>query len=279
MEKLGSYEQYAQVLAAFKEGRARCGTNKMQTREELTALIEAGKLWYEEEEDTLWFLSDEKDYYTASFYVPSGGTIYLRPQDKDVLTELTGNASRYESQWDEALVAAGWIKRDRRVEVCCRLSERIDTIREQAERVRAVWQAQGFSCRKAVKADYPAIRKLLEKMIGRERYTIISLTDAELETMEREGTGIVACDPEGNIRAATIYFKKRTVAYSYISASDQLGLGSWTFLERAIVQYQAGCTKELGWIREDNLKSLGLSRHFREQSGKFYWQFVLKSEA
>lgn len=276
MEKIKSYEQYAQVLAAFKEGRTRCATNKMMTRGELTALIEADKFLYAQAGDTLWFFSDEGYFYTGWFYVPKDRAIEMQPQDKDMVAELMGKGDRYNDQWDRELVAAGGIKQDKHVEVCCNIEDAIDEIKKQLERVRSVWSAQGFTCRKAVREDYPAIRRLLEKKIGKERYTIIALTPAQLKTMEEDGSGIVVCDREGNIRSVSIYFKRHSVAYSYIGATEQLGLNAWSNLERYVSAYEAGCVKELGWIRDDNVKSLAMSRHFRGKTGKFYWQFVFQ---
>lgn len=276
MEKLLSYEQYSQVLAAFKMGRERCNTNKLMTREELSALIEADKLLYEQIGDTFWFFTKESNFYTGVYYVPADKTIEMRSQDMDVVVDLMGKGDRYDERRDEELVAAGFEKRDKRLEMCCNIPERIDSIKEQEERVRAVWSAQGFTCRRAVKADYPAMLQLLEERIGRERYTIIAMTDTELETMERDGGGVVACDPEGKICAVGVQFIRGNVGYAYLGASNLLGLGAWTNMERFLIEYQAGCVKEVGWIREDNAKSLGLSRHFRHMTGKFYWQFVFR---
>ena len=103
MEKLRTYEQYSEVLAAFKQGRARCGTNELMMRDELMEKIKAGKLYYEQIGDTLWFFTNEGYFYTGVFYVPADKTIEMRAQDMDVVTELMGTETRYNSKWDEEL--------------------------------------------------------------------------------------------------------------------------------------------------------------------------------
>lgn len=115
MEKIHTYEQYDEVLADFKKGKAKCSTNKIFMRDELTALIDAGKLFYQEIDGTLWFFSNEGYFYRADFFVPADIPIRLHRQDMAVLTELTGSETRYNVQWEQELIAAGYEKRDKDV--------------------------------------------------------------------------------------------------------------------------------------------------------------------
>lgn len=278
MEKIRAYEQYSEVLAAFKKDKARCSTNKLMTRDEITALIEAGKLYYAEIDGVLWFFVNEEYFYTANFYAPSDTPIRMRKQDMDVVVELTGNQTRYNEQWERELIAAGYEKGDKRMmEWGCQLDDVIDYVQEQLKTLRAVWGSRGFTRWKAVKADYPEIRGLLEDKIGKDRHTIIAMTDAQLEEMERFGRCSVIRGPEGSIRAASIYFKQNKTAYGYMTATYYMGLGAWASYERYLNAYQEGCVRTAAWIREDNQKSMGMGSHVLKPTGKFYWQFICRA--
>lgn len=276
MEKLRTYEQYSEVLSAFKKDKARCSTNKLLTREELAALIEAGKLYYDEIDGTLWFFVNEGYFYTANFYVPADTPIRMRKQDMDVLVELTGNQTRYNEQWERELIAAGYEKGDKRLEWACQLDEVIDDIQKQNGTMRSFWERRGFTYRKATKMDYPEMRKLWEKKLGKHRYVITDMTDAELEEMERYGRCVLVCDQKGKICATSMYTKQNKVSYGFHTATSYQGsgLGASAMYERMILAHQEGCKKLVSWIREDNQESIQMTAHSRKPTGKFYWQFV-----
>ena len=277
MEKLQSYEQYSQVLALFKQGRARCATNKMMMRDELTALIEAGKLYYEQIGETLWFFSDEDYFYYAHLYAPADSPIQMEKQDKDVVVELLGNESRYNEQMDLELVAAGFEKGDRYFEYGAMRDEIIDDVKRQGKMMRAFWERRGVVFRKATKADYPELRVLWLDKIGADTYNVMALTDAQLEEMEDFGRSSLICDKSGTILAACHYYKTGNLAYPYITATRHpgSGLGACNYFVLIEQMYKEGCKKMLGWAREDNLEGNSIQvRSYQKKTGKFFWQFV-----
>lgn len=278
MEKLHNYEQYTGMLVSFKKDKVRYSANKLLTRTELTALIEAGKLYYEEIKGVLWFFSDEEYYYAAHFYVPAGASIHMPQQDMDVLVEVMGNETRYDEQMESKLLAAGFEKHDKYVESACQLEDIIDDVRKQLVVMRKVWGEQNFTCRKAVRADMPELHKLWMEKLGRESYNVMALTDAELEEMERYGRCTVICGPDGKILSSSLYLKRNKICYSYIAATYQLGLGGWASYEKTLRAFEEGCTKDLSWARENNWKSRNMSGHIKKPSGKFYWQFVRRAK-
>lgn len=282
MEKLLSYEQYSQVLAAFKEGWERCGTNKLMTREELTNLIEAGKLWYEQVGDTLWFFTHEGYFYTGVYYVPADKAIEMQKQDMDVVAELMGKGDRYDQRRDDELVAAGFEKRDKRLEFCTQLEESIELVKKENEKLCAYWGRKGFTCRTATRADYPETYKLWLDRLGKERYTAAAMTDTEIDDMERFGRCIVICDKDGHVQAAENYEVKKgnsTACYFHLFASYMLGMGGWADRAIRIQAYQEGFTKGYSWIRDDNVESRSMASGTGLQlTGKFYWQFVCPAE-
>lgn len=278
MKKLDTYEQYSAILAGFKQGKARCSTNKLLTRDELTALIEAGKLYYDEIGSTLWFFVNEGYFYTANFFVPADAPIQMCKQDMDVLVELTGNQTRYNDQWERELIAAGYEKGDKRLEWATELETIIDEIKEQNKVLRIFWEKQGFTYRNAAKADYPEMRKLWEDKLGKHRYVITDMTANELEKMERYGRCIVICNPQGEIVATHIYEQRNKTATGFhvVALYQGRGLGSAVFRQCMISAYEAGCTKFAAWIREDNIESIKMHQHALKLTGKFYWQFICK---
>lgn len=281
MERLHTYEDYAGRLKAFKQDKPRCSTNKLMTKDELAALTEAGKLYYAEIDGVLWFFVDEGYFYSANFYLPADTPIRMRGQDKDVVVELTGNQTRYNEQWEQELMAAGYEKYDKYLEYAGQLDAVIDEVRAQNKTRREAWEKEGYTYRKATKADHPEMLRLWEQRLEKHRYTITSMTDAELEEMERRGSCLVICDPQGRIAATHIYAQQNKTATGYHVAAlyQGRGLGSAVFYQCMADAYRAGCTKFAAWIREDNIGSIRMHRHMLSPSGKFYRQFVCRSGA
>lgn len=279
MTGLHSYEQYADLLKAFKQDKPRCSTNKLMTKDELNALIEAEKLYYAEIDGVLWFFVNEGYFYSANFYLPADTAIHMRGQDMDVLVELTGNQTRYNQQWEQELIAAGYEKYDKYLEYAGQLDAVIDEVRDQNNIRREALEKQGCTYRTATKADHPELLKLWEERLDKRRYTITSMTDAELEEMERRGSCLLICDPQGKIVATHMYAHQNKTATGYHVAALHRGrgLGSAVFCRCMIDAYQAGCTKFTAWIREDNIASIRMHRHTLSPSGKFYRQFVYRS--
>lgn len=281
MEKLESYEHYADVLAEFKKGKAKCASNKFLLKDEITALITAGKLYYSETEGVMWFFSNEDYFYTAYFYVPADTPIRMQRQDMDVLVELTGNESRYNQKWEDELIAAGYEKGDKYLEYGCDLEQTIDTARERNTRLHEFCRRYGFTYRKATKADYPEMWKLWEDKLGKYRYTLNSMTEAELDEMERYGRCILICGQDGKILATNMYKKKGENAYPFHTATycPEFGLGGCVGNEMTIEMYDEGCRKSIAWIREGNREAVKLAKRGKSVvTGKFYFQFICKSE-
>lgn len=280
MEKIYTYEQYSEVLAEFKKGKARCSTNKFPTRDELVALIEAGKLFYEEIDGVLWFFSNERYFYYANFYVPSDVSIRMRKQNMPVLVELTGNQARYNEQWERELIAAGYEKGDRYLGFSSQLDAIIDEVKKQNKVLHAFCEKRGYTYRKAVRADLPEIWALWESKLedrpGKPRYTLRFLTDAELEEMERYRRCSIICDTQGKIVATDMYVKRGATAHALHTATAYpgSGLGACIVYENLLTMYQDGCTKVSSWVRDDNHKSINLALQLSKKTGKFFQQFA-----
>lgn len=279
MEKLRTYEEYMEVLSSFKQGRTRCRTNKMMMREELAALVDAGKLSYEEIGGTLWFFSDEDYFYSAHLYAPKDTPIQMRKQDKDVLVELMGKGERYDGQMERELIDAGYRKGDKYLEYHLNLAEKIDDINRQNNAMHKFWEKRGYTYRKATREDYPELRKQWIDGLGRESYNVKSMTNAELEEMERYGRCSLICNPNGEIVSSSIYLKNGQIAYGYITVThlQGSGLGAGALCDIEAHEYEEGCIKQLIWIREDNSDSISMTMHTSSLTGKMFRQFIYKS--
>ncbi len=278
MEKLSTCEQYAEILAKFKKNEENYSTNKLFMRSELSSMISGGKLWAEECDGTLWFFSDEEDYYSAQFYVPVNQPIRLGCQKKDVLVELTGNDKRYDLSDEQKLINAGFEKYRKYLELECLLNNSIDEIRERLAVMRALGEKEGIICRKAVKKDYLEIRKLWMTTLGKKCYTIPVLTDEQLDEMERYGRCAIICDAQGNVLAASNYWKKDKAFYSHITASYRMGLGGWASLEKSLSEYMEGCTRDVSWVADDNYRSMAMAKILKKTTGKYFWQFIYRTD-
>ena len=279
MENIRSYDQYTQVLSEFKQSRGRCASNKMPTREELLALIDAGKLKCDRTDSTLWLFTDEGYFYTSWFVVAKDAPISMCKADHDVLTELYGNDTRYQQQWEDELIAAGFEKYDMYKERSALLTESsIEQTRKKNATFRKICSKMGYSFRKATKEDYPEMAKLWEDVLGKHRYTINAMTDAELSEMERYGRCALVCGENGEILATSMYIKRGNAAYPFHTATycPELGLGACATNEMTLALYEEGCRKSVFWIREGNREAIRLNRK-SELTGKFYQQFVWKA--
>lgn len=279
MKHINSYDQYLEILDGFKKREGRSSTNKLMMPDEVKDLIDAGKLLYAEEDHVLWLYIDEGDYYSASFYVPADQPVKMHGQDKDVIVDLMGNQTRYNDQWERELIGTGFEKSDKRFEYGCQLDDIIDEVKAQYNVASKFWGRRGFSQRKAVKEDYPELRKLQETALGKTRHVVTAMTDYELDEMERGGLCDVICDTDGKIQAASFYKRRNTTALGYGLATyyQRSGLGAYALYSTIISMYEEGCKKFTGWIRDDNQDSLALNGRIMKQTGKYYWQFAYKA--
>ena len=280
MEKIHTYSQYSDILAAFKKDKARCNTNKLLMRDELTELIDSGKLYYDEIDDVLWFFVNEGYFYSASFYVSTGTPLKMRKQDLDVMVELTGNQDRYNDKWEQELIAAGYEKGDKRIEWSAQIDDIIDEVRSQLEIRCPRLEKQGMFFRKATKADYTELGNLWEMRFGKSRYVLTAMTDAEWKEIEQFGRCDVICDADGKIVAVYVYSKRNKTACAFhVEALYQgQGLGSAILYRLIISAFEEGCTKFTCWIREDNQESIWMHQHVLTASNKFYRQYICKAE-
>ena len=280
MEKVCSYEQYAQISAEFKSGKPICSTNKLMTRDELEALIAADKLYYAEIDGVLWFFVHEGYYYSANFFVPADANIHMHGQDMDVLVELTGNQRRYNEKWEQELIAAGYQKGDKRLEWSARIEDILDTVQEQDAVRSARFKERGFFYRKATRSDAAELEKLWEDRLGKERHVLTQITEAEWNEMEKFGRCDVICTSSGEIAAAYVYKKQNKIGYAFHAAAlyQGQGLGSAVLYRLIKSAYEAGCAKFSCWIREDNAESIKMHRHVLNPTGKYYWQFVYRAK-
>lgn len=276
MEKIQTYEQYSELLAAFKRGRSRCGTNKLLTRDELMALIEAGKLYYEQIEDTIWLFVDQGYFYAASFYVPEDKPIRMHKQGKDAVVELMGKGERYDIHLERKLCEAGYQKYDRHFEYARDLADIFDQLDGYVKANQPLWSGRGLTARRAVKEDYPRLWDFWMERFGTIRYTIMPMTDSEREEMERNGQCLVICDARGEIVATWVYLTRNKTAYGYNLAAryPERGLGTFVLYLGLVGLCHGGYDRYVTWLRDDNLPTLKLHGHILEPTGKFYWQFL-----
>lgn len=280
MEKINTYEQYAKALADFKGEGGRCSSNKMLTKDEITTLAESGKLFYEITDYTFWLFEDDGYFYTGIFYVKKGSAISMKKQDKDVLTELMGNETRYDQQWEDELIAAEYEKWDKYFEYSCQLSDVIDDVKKNNSIIYKYIADLGLTYRYAKISDKAELFKLWETILGQNRYTVKSMTDKELEEMERENYCCIICEPDGKICASCVYVINKNIAYTYHLATYYKGSGIGASIYYKIISdiYERGCTKCSCWIREDNTESIKLHSHIDKPTGKFYRQFICRSK-
>ena len=278
MERLSSYEQYAKISAGFKKDKPRCSTNKLLMRDEVAALIEAEKFYWEQYGDALWFFADEGYFYSAQLFAPAGRAFLLPRQDKDVLAELMGKGERYDEDTERGLLGAGFEKHAEYYEFECQLDESIAGVKEKLSSLRPMLKEYGFVCRKAVKADVPALYRFWLERLGRDSYNVQVLTAAQVADMERYGRCIVICDPQGAVAAACIYFKRNNICFNYLTASSVSGLVGLVHCEMIASAYREGCSAVKRWVREDNRPAIDLGRGIDCRTGKFFRQFVRRAK-
>lgn len=281
MKKLRTYEEYSQVLAAFKENRARCATNKLMTRNEVTALIDAEKLYYDEIDGVFWIFEKESDHYIGSFFVPKDTYIRIHKLDMDVLIDLTGNQNRYNERWEQELIAAGCEKGDKRLEYVCQFKgDMIDTVKQQCSTRRARMEQQGLYYRKATRADYPELKVLWKLRFGEYMRILPVLTDTDWDEIEEHGRCDVICEPNGKIIASYLYTARNKVAYGFIATAlyQGKGHGGAIFHRGVRSAYEEGNSRFIGWIRKDNINSIMMTRHVLSLTGKYYYQFVCRAK-
>ena len=280
MKQLHTYEQYSDKLAAFKQKKGKCSTNKLFTRDELMEKIDAGRLYFEEIDNVLWFFVNEGYFYSANFYVPANLPIRMSKQDMDVLVELTGNQTRYNEQWERELILAGYEKGDMYQEWSSRVDSILDIVNEYNASKRAYFENRGMFYRKGTREDSSELQDIWERRLDKSRYTLRPLSEDEWEKIEQHGQCDVICTAGGEIAATYLYTMSGKTAYAFHLAAlyKGQGLGSAALYRLILSAHENGCTKFTCWIRSDNLPSIRTHQHVLSPTGKFYIQFVCRAK-
>ena len=273
-----NYGQYKNILENYKRNHHSCITNKLMTKSEIEELIVEEKLCYEQCASTLWFFVNEGYFYSGSLFIPKDEKIDISDKKMSVRVELMGNQQRYDYGMENRLLECGFIKYDKHLEYSRELKEIIDDIDDYIIRNNN-WKDQEINFRYARSEDYDQLWSLWLSAFGNKRYTIVPFTNLMIEKMEKEQKCLVAVDKDQDIVASWMYSTRNRAAYGYNLATKVQGKGLGKFiLYRGLSEiYKKGYTKYVGWLRDDNISTLKIHNHILKPTGKYYWQYVYKT--
>lgn len=274
MNIIENSEMFAQILNNYKREKKHCGTNMLMMQDEINDLIDAGNLYYSFIEDILWLFVKYDDFYLAYFFVAKGEKLKLVPQDCDVIVELIGNTVKYNSQWEAALLEAGFEKYNKNIEFVAKKEECQSVIEKQKEKISSFVDSIGYYRRRAQKIDYDEMYQLWRSKI--DKYAVHTMTEKEKDEMEKCGSGYLICNEKNDICAVGYCPKTFKTAVMRYIVSTYKGLGSVVAYEQVASMYQEGCDRVIIWIWENNIDSLKLWRWIAVETGKFSQQFLMK---
>ena len=280
MKIIENSDTFTQIVNSYKREKKHCGTNMILMQNQIDDLIDSGKLYYDVIEGVLWFFEKNEDYYTAYFYLPKEERLRLIPQDLDVIVEVLGNKTRYNSQWEAELLEIGFEKYKKYFESEEKKEEYQDSIEKQKEKMHQFVERKGCYCRNATKEDYDVIYQLWNSTI--DKYAVHTLTDNQIDEMEKNKRGFVILNDKNEIIAASFYSRAGSTAFGTYSTSLVKGFGAVLFVLTRASAFQEGCNRIISWAWEYN-KNVRSNKHpslaqkgFSVKTGKFFQQFLLK---
>lgn len=274
MKIVESSEMYVQLVNDYKHEKKHCATNMLIMQDKVNDLIESRKLYYDLIGGVLWLFVKYGDYYIAYFYLPKGEKLKMVPQDLDVIVELIGNQTRYNSEWETDLLESGFEKHNKNLEFLTKKEEYGEQIEKQTERMFSFIERMGCHCRNIKKEDYDVLYQLWRSKI--DKYAIHTMTDKQLEELEKYNRGILVLNGKDEIVAVSNYTRTDNTAMGMYGVSLHKGFGAFVSLWTRAFAFREGCNRFLGWIWENNTDSLMNMRWLGVKTGKFCQQFLMR---
>lgn len=274
MKIIENSETFVQIVNSYRHEKKHCSTNLLLMQDKINDLIDAGKLYYDLIDGILWFFEKNNDFYIAYFYLPKEEKLKLIPQDLDVIVEIVGNQVRYNIQWEMELLESGFEKYNRYIEIMAHKEQCQSMIEKQVEKIHSFVERMGCYRRTATKADYDKMYQLWRTKI--DRYAIRTLTEKELDEMERSNRGYLICNDKNEICVAGYYSRTDNTANTGYLVSLYKGFGAVASYERMASMFREGCDRYIGWTRENNTDMLMIARKFAVETGKFSQQFLMR---
>ena len=274
MQIIKSSEMYTQILKKYKSEKKHCGTNMLLMQNEISDLIDDGRLYYDVIEGVLWFFDKNDDFYIAYFYLPKGEKLKMVPQDCDVLVELIGNTVKYDSQRETELLETGFEKYRRNIESLIKKEERQSEVERLAKNIYSYVENIGCYRRSAEKTDYKAMHQMWRSRI--DKYAVHTLTKSKLDEMVKYQRGRLIFNEENELCCAVYCSTEGNTGTAEYAAASYKGLGAVACYEGVISLFNEGCERVVVWIWENNKDSLKLWKHIASETGKFCQQFLMK---
>ena len=274
MKIIENSEMFTQIVNSYKHEKKHCGTNMILMQNQIDDRINSSKLYYDLIEGVLWFFEKNEDYYTAYFYLPKEERLRLTPQDLDIIVGIIGNQNRYNTQWETELLESGFEKYNKNLEFLTKKEQYQDLIEKQKEKINSFVERMGCYCRSAKKEDYDAMYQMWRSKI--DKYAIPTMTDKEIEEMEKYNRGLLILNEKNEILATISYSREGNKAVGLHGVSLNTGLGGFMLPSIIASAFQEGCDRFVGWIWENNTDSLMNARWFSDKTGKFCQQFLMR---
>lgn len=278
--KLQSLEEWLQIVNQFKSLHHRCETNCYIPLLQMEEYIKEGRLSYKILSDTsLWLFEQERDYYLGYYYVSKEESLFIQPQDLDVIVYLIGNERKYAKKREEELVKLGCEKYRRNLEYML-TSEKIPELQKMDKRCQRLMEKMGFRYAKFYKEDYESVYALWRERI--DCYSVKDMLPGRILRMEQEEECLLIRDREDSMMAACVFEINGAVGFSEnvatTAACNGIGMGGVLFSRSLLNIFSRGCQKDCMWVWERNVESRKMTERFAELSGRFSQQLLLRKQ-
>ena len=270
---------FAEIVNNYKREKKRCETNMFILQNEINTWIKGGKLYYDMIEGVLWFFVKNAQYYIAYFYHPKEEKLKMVPQDLDVIVEIMGNQNRYNSGWETELLESGFEKYHNNFEYVVK-KEDCNLEKSNFEKNNKFVEKMGCYHRCAKKEDYDALYQFWTSKL--DKYAVYTMTDKEIEDMERYNRGHLILNNKNEILAAAYYLRTGNTANVLYNVSLQKGFGHVIRVFLLDYAFREGCDRIITWIYENNeyvalnKNPHRLSKGITVKTGKFVQQFLMR---
>lgn len=278
--KIQSLDEWLETLSAFKASCGRFETNCYISLPQMEEYIHEGRLRYEIISDiSLWIFVLERDYYLGYYYVSKEKSLYIDPQELDVVIYLIGSEKKYAGKLEEELLKLGCTRYRRNLEYIL-TSEKIPELEEMYRKCRRYMEKINFCFTLFHTEDYEEVYKLWRERI--DKYSVKDMLKSRILQIEEKAECIIVRDKEERIAAACVFEVNGTVGFSENIATtvscNGIGLGGILFCRSLLDIFSRGCTKDSTWVWEGNMESRRMTERFAELTGRFSQQILLKKQ-
>lgn len=264
MERLRSLAEYKELLYKYKPVCRRGYTNNYLSTEMINRYIDIQRIYYEEEEKALIFMTDEEKYYRVYVHLSPDLEVRLARKDKPMMLRMVyreGKETEVLRKIEQGLSKQGFLLYDKSVQIVANPLEMRLEVQDKYEMAKKFLERAGINIGYATMKHINAINALREKENVLKDYHFEYETPEEIRNNVEKGYYRCAFNRQGEVCAAQQFSVDNfTVQGNWLAVEEKYkvryGIGTAMAYHSFLYAIECEIPNYYGWVVCDNEKSL-----------------------